>query len=184
MGMGSELNNTGIRIKELLGAVGQSVKPSHWKEITQEAAQKGPGVVKAGGGIIGASAKAGFNLATAPLGLLMKPVNRAIHVAGQFILKHPRASWGLAAAGTAMGIGSMAAKARSQQLQAQGEALAQMQAMQAAAQPSYMNSVSADEAALLDAKQKQGSATANHAESIAAARSQQAAAPEATPTPL
>lgn len=118
-----------------------------------------------------ASAKVGFGAIDTAGGLALKPVKLVSTGIGKAFTKAPLVSSLVVAGTAAVGVGSWFANRESKNLQAQGEAIQQMQAMQAA-QPRYMNSVSPDEAAMLSAMQKQGQNGGSKAEAVMAARSQ------------
>lgn len=128
-------------------------------------------------------ARAGVWVVEQPVALALKPVKWTSKGLGAAFTKAPLLSSLVVAGTAAVGVGSWVANRNGKAMQAQSEAIQQMQAMQAAqmqaSQPSYKNSASQAEVdARIAADREQGVAGSSKAEAVMAAR-QPVSAPEA-----
>lgn len=123
--------------------------------------------------------RAGVWIVEQPVGLAMKPVRWTLNGGASLFSHFPKAAPVAAVLGAAVAGGTWFAKRDSKKLEAQGEAIQQMQMAQAMAdQPSYMNSASQmDVDARIAADRASGVTGASQEELLAARR--QVPAPEA-----
>jgi hypothetical protein len=186
----NEAANFGTRSKQLFGAIGNVFKPSTWKAVDEAAANAAPAKIlteKSGfiSKTVGGSMRAGYKVVEFPFAVAMKPINGMVHGLGNFVKGSPRTTLVLGTAALVAGIVHVFSKNSSQKLQAQSEAVEQLQAMQAqaamqqASYPiSYMNSASqADVDAKIAADRAAGTAPTSQTAAVAARQT----APEASP---
>lgn len=173
----------GVAAGRLGDALKTSFTPAGWKAAGEEAklvAQEAASVASKGSGFgskwnpLMWGPLTGLWIAKQPIAIAMKPAKWGLNFVAATFEKFPRAMPVLALGAAAVAAGSWFSKRGSQNLQAQGEAVQQMQIAQAMGsqpQQSYMNSVSPDESAMLAAMQKQGSEQGgSKAEAVMAAR--------------
>lgn len=120
-----------------------------------------------------ASARAGMWVAEQPIAWVMKPISWMLGAVSGFYTKFPRLAPIATVLGGAAAIGSYFTRRRSEALQ-ENYASMQAQAMASQSASPYMNSVTPDEMAALNAQMKTSAAGVSHADAVAAARAQAA----------